>query len=66
MGYGRQRVFGAIGFGISALLAGYVIDLFSSDDSLKNYAPAFLLTLAFGTMDIFVCTKLKVGSKEVI
>ncbi|KAK3919490.1 Major facilitator superfamily domain-containing protein 6 [Frankliniella fusca] len=59
MGYGRQRVFGAIGFGLSALLAGYVIDLFSTDDSMKNYAPAFLLVLIFGLLDIFTCTKLK-------
>ncbi|XP_052128997.1 major facilitator superfamily domain-containing protein 6 isoform X1 [Frankliniella occidentalis] len=59
MGYGRQRVFGAIGFGLSALLAGYVIDLFSTDDSMKNYAPAFILTLAFGLLDIFTCTRLK-------
>lgn len=60
MGYGRQRVWGAIGFGLSALLAGYVIDLFSPDDSMKNYAPAFLLTLSFGVFDIFACSRLKV------
>lgn len=59
MGYGRQRVYGAIGFGLSALLAGYVIDLFSTDSSMKNYAPAFLMTLAFGLLDIFICTRLK-------
>ncbi|KAJ1525676.1 hypothetical protein ONE63_008892 [Megalurothrips usitatus] len=59
MGYGRQRVFGAIGFGLAALLAGYVIDLFSTDDSMKNYAPAFLLTLAFGLLDILTCIRLK-------
>ncbi|XP_034235432.1 major facilitator superfamily domain-containing protein 6 [Thrips palmi] len=59
MGYGKQRVFGAIGFGLSALLAGYVIDLYSPDAAMKNYAPAFLLTLAFGLIDIFTCTRLK-------
>lgn len=59
MGYGKQRVWGAIGFGLSALLAGYVIDLCSPDAAMKNYAPAFLLTLAFGLMDIFTCTRLK-------
>lgn len=60
MGYGRQRVWGTIGFGITAFLAGYLVDLWSIDDDLKSYAPAFILIFIFCIADLLCCTKLEV------
>lgn len=60
MGYGRQRVWGTIGFGISALLAGYAVDYWSKGEMIKIYTPAFLLVFAFSFIDILCSRKLKV------
>ncbi|CAG5076595.1 Similar to Mfsd6: Major facilitator superfamily domain-containing protein 6 (Mus musculus) [Cotesia congregata] len=59
MGYGRQRVWGSIGWGITALLAGYAIDLVSEDEYYKSYTPAFILVIVFTGFDIISCTKLQ-------
>ncbi|XP_015434895.1 PREDICTED: major facilitator superfamily domain-containing protein 6 [Dufourea novaeangliae] len=59
MGYGRQRVWGTIGFGVSALLAGYTVDAWSEGEIIKTYTPAFLLIFAFSFVDILCCKKLK-------
>ncbi|XP_031773730.1 major facilitator superfamily domain-containing protein 6-A isoform X2 [Apis florea] len=58
MGYGRQRVWGTIGFGISAFLAGYAVDYWSKGEIIKTYTPAFLLILIFTVIDLFCCKKL--------
>lgn len=60
MGYGRQRVWGTIGFGIAAFLAGYTVDLWSQGGIYKTYTPAFLLVLAFTSIDLICCQKLEV------
>lgn len=60
MGYGRQRVWGTIGFGVAAFLAGYTVDLWSQGDIYKIYTPAFLLVLAFTCADLICCKKLEV------
>ncbi|KAK2584703.1 hypothetical protein KPH14_007037 [Odynerus spinipes] len=59
MGYGRQRVWGTIGFGISAFLAGYAVDLWSEGETIKTYTPAFILVLFFSSIDLLCCKKLK-------
>ncbi|XP_047365966.1 major facilitator superfamily domain-containing protein 6 isoform X1 [Vespa velutina] len=59
MGYGRQRVWGTIGFGISAFLAGYAVDLWSEGKTIKTYTPAFILVFIFTSVDLLCCTKLK-------
>lgn len=56
--YGKQRVWGTIGFGTTALIAGYVVDLFS--DGAITYAPAFIVMLIFSICDLLACIKLKV------
>ncbi|XP_043266069.1 major facilitator superfamily domain-containing protein 6 isoform X2 [Colletes gigas] len=70
MGYGRQRVWGTIGFGISALLAGCAVDYWSKGKSLKIYTPAFLLVFVFSLFDLLCCRKLKLpimgGSTNII
>ncbi|XP_011261876.2 major facilitator superfamily domain-containing protein 6 [Camponotus floridanus] len=59
MGYGRQRVWGTVGFGIAAFLAGYTVDLWSHGGIYKTYTPAFLLVLTFTCMDLICCQKLE-------
>ncbi|XP_051168745.1 major facilitator superfamily domain-containing protein 6-A isoform X2 [Leptopilina boulardi] len=59
MGYGRQRVWGTFGFGITAFLAGYLIDMWSIDNDLKSYAPAFVLMFIFCIADLLCCVKLE-------
>lgn len=56
--YGKQRVWGTIGFGTTALIAGYVVDLFS--DVSITYVPAFAVMLVFSICDLLACIKLKV------
>ncbi|RZC43212.1 major facilitator superfamily domain-containing protein 6 [Asbolus verrucosus] len=55
--YGKQRVWGTIGFGVTALIAGYVVDFFSG--SITSYTPAFLIMLACSGIDLIACVKLK-------
>ncbi|XP_011058036.1 PREDICTED: major facilitator superfamily domain-containing protein 6-like [Acromyrmex echinatior] len=59
MGYGRQRVWGTIGFGIAAFLAGYTVDLWSQEETYKTYTPAFLLIFVFTSIDLICCRKLE-------
>lgn len=54
MKYGRQRVYGGLGFGLTSLLAGYIVDLHTND-----FTPAILIMLAFALVDLFVLKKLK-------
>lgn len=56
--YGKQRVWGTIGFGTTALVAGYIVNIFS--DVSITYAPAFAVMLFFSICDLFACIKLKV------
>nr|CAD7430208.1 unnamed protein product [Timema monikensis] len=59
MGYGRQRVFGTVGFGITAFLAGWTIDWYSAGKATKDYTPAFVLVFVLTCVDLLCCTKLK-------
>lgn len=61
MKYGHQRVWGTIGFGITALLAGSSIDWWSAGSSTKDYTPAFIIVLIFATIDLFCCLRLRVS-----
>ncbi|KAI8431048.1 hypothetical protein MSG28_001115 [Choristoneura fumiferana] len=44
--YGKQRLWGSVGWGIFSLLTGALIDAFS-DGEYKNYAVAFVLMFVF-------------------
>lgn len=70
MGYGRQRVWGTIGFGISAFLAGYTVNYWSKGEIIKIYTPAFLLVFIFTLIDLFCCKKLDLpvmtGSADIL
>ncbi|KYN40874.1 Major facilitator superfamily domain-containing protein 6, partial [Trachymyrmex septentrionalis] len=57
--YGKQRLWGAVGFGIVVCLSGYMIDFFSHDKVYKNYIPLILLIITFTCIDFICCIKLK-------
>lgn len=64
MKYGKQRVYGGIGFGLTSLLAGYAVDL-----NTNNFTPAIVIMLAFASIDLFILKKLnlpKLTSSESI
>ncbi|KAJ8684289.1 hypothetical protein QAD02_020081 [Eretmocerus hayati] len=62
MSYGRQRVWGSIGFGITAFLAGYAMDWWSGNALVKSYTPAFILITIFSSIDLLCCSKLQLPS----
>ncbi|XP_064212553.1 major facilitator superfamily domain-containing protein 6-A [Tribolium castaneum] len=55
--YGKQRLWGSIGFGATGLIAGYAVDLFSKNHT--NYAAAYVTMLICSMFDLLVCFKLK-------
>ncbi|CAL1274893.1 unnamed protein product [Larinioides sclopetarius] len=57
--YGRQRMWGTVGWGIFSLVAGSLNHAFSASDSSTNYRPGFYMSVAFYTMDVFVISKLQ-------
>ncbi|XP_068145554.1 major facilitator superfamily domain-containing protein 6 [Drosophila tropicalis] len=56
--YGAQRVWGTIGFGATALLAGIVVNLWTTD-AVKSFTPALLIMCVFSILDLFSVSKLK-------
>ncbi|XP_050312924.1 major facilitator superfamily domain-containing protein 6 [Anthonomus grandis grandis] len=55
--YGKQRVWGTIGFGVTALISGYIVDIFS--DQSISYVPAIAVMVVFSVIDLLCCFKLK-------
>ncbi|XP_025990967.2 major facilitator superfamily domain-containing protein 6-A [Solenopsis invicta] len=68
--YGRQRLWGAIGYGVSAFLAGYMMDLWSHGGLYKTYTPSIIIVLIFACTDFICCMKLELsyepGSKTIL
>lgn len=54
MKYGAQRVWGTIGFGVTALVSGIIVHLYQKDvgSGVQAIAPAIIIMLAFGLFDI--------------
>ncbi|XP_017033471.1 major facilitator superfamily domain-containing protein 6 [Drosophila kikkawai] len=66
--YGAQRVWGTIGFGVTALLAGVVVNWWTSD-AVKSLTPALIIMGVFSLLDLFSVSKLKLpklGGSETI
>ncbi|KAL7734867.1 hypothetical protein ACLKA6_011145 [Drosophila palustris] len=58
--YGKQRLCGSLGWGLFALLAGFLVDAMSEDgSSTKNYTIVFWMTLVILGFDMLASTKLK-------
>ncbi|XP_055920330.1 major facilitator superfamily domain-containing protein 6 [Eupeodes corollae] len=58
MQYGGQRVWGTIGFGFTALLAGIFVDIWTVE-TVKSFIPALVVMLVFSGFDLLSVTKLK-------
>ncbi|KAG7177746.1 putative MFS_1 like family-like protein 2 [Homarus americanus] len=54
--YGSQRAWGALSYGVLGVVSGLLVDWWSGTSITKNYSPAFLLMVGFGTIDILLCT----------
>ncbi|KAL5233970.1 hypothetical protein ACI65C_001380 [Semiaphis heraclei] len=63
--YGKQRCWGAIGWGIFSIFAGWLLDLFSSSEVNKNYLPIYYLCLLVLLGNFFVASKLEVTETKI-
>lgn len=61
MNYGAQRVWGTIGFGLTALIGGIVVHTFQLDSAsaVQAITPALIIMLIFGVCDMFSIKWLK-------
>lgn len=59
--YGQQRLWGAVGFGITSLLAGVLVDAISGHSVIKDYSIIFWMTAVILGFDMFVSKKLPVS-----
>lgn len=64
MRYGAQRVWGTIGFGLTALISGVTIHVYELDsaDAVQAIAPAIVIMLIFGLFDMISIKWLKLPS----
>uniref|UniRef100_A0A1B0GBJ0 Major facilitator superfamily associated domain-containing protein n=1 Tax=Glossina morsitans morsitans TaxID=37546 RepID=A0A1B0GBJ0_GLOMM len=56
--YGAQRVWGTIGFGLTALIAGWFVDFWTVDE-VKSFTPALIIMLIFSSLDLLSVCRLK-------
>lgn len=56
--YGRQRLWGAVGWGVFSIIAGWLVDEMSSHSFYKDYSGVFYLMLAAILPDLLVSTRL--------
>lgn len=64
MRYGVQRVWGTIGFGLTALIAGIVVHIYKLDsaEAIKALTPPIIFMLVFGFCDVISIKWLKLPS----
>lgn len=55
--YGKQRLWGTVGWGLFSFISGYFIDRYSEGTLLKDYTPCFYLAAGLLTLDICVAYK---------
>lgn len=61
--YGQQRCWGAVGWGIFTLMAGYLVDVISGHQLYKNYSVIYYLMVAALLPNIFVSNCLEVSKQ---
>nr|XP_034183921.1 major facilitator superfamily domain-containing protein 6 [Osmia lignaria]XP_034183929.1 major facilitator superfamily domain-containing protein 6 [Osmia lignaria]XP_034183937.1 major facilitator superfamily domain-containing protein 6 [Osmia lignaria]XP_034183947.1 major facilitator superfamily domain-containing protein 6 [Osmia lignaria]XP_034183956.1 major facilitator superfamily domain-containing protein 6 [Osmia lignaria]XP_034183966.1 major facilitator superfamily domain-containing pr len=57
--YGKQKMWGSIGFGIFGISAGYLVDVFSEGRTQKDYSCIFYIMLIMMIFDIIVSATLR-------
>ncbi|XP_069691840.1 major facilitator superfamily domain-containing protein 6-like isoform X2 [Periplaneta americana] len=57
--YGHQRLWGAVGWGIFAVIAGVLVDEMSKGKSQEDYTIVFYMMLVMLLLDVFVSSKIK-------
>ncbi|CAH1641975.1 unnamed protein product [Spodoptera littoralis] len=60
--YGAQRAWGTAGYGLTALLGGYLIDSVSGGKEYKDFTPAFVVALIATSIDLYSCRALTLPS----
>lgn len=58
--YGNQRMWGAIGFGIFSMIAGFAVDEFSRNKPDKDYSIVFYILLVMFAFDLLFSTRSEV------
>ncbi|XP_033223458.1 major facilitator superfamily domain-containing protein 6 isoform X2 [Belonocnema kinseyi] len=62
--YGKQKMWGSIGFGIFGISAGYLVDVFSRGETQKDYTCIFYIMLIAMIFDIIVSSTLRKKNPE--
>ncbi|KAL5273717.1 hypothetical protein ACFFRR_000457 [Megaselia abdita] len=62
--YGQQRLWGAVGFGITSLLAGVLVDAISGHSVIKDYSIIFWMTAVILGLDMLVSKKLPASKAQ--
>ncbi|XP_011314216.1 major facilitator superfamily domain-containing protein 6 [Fopius arisanus] len=62
--YGKQKMWGSIGFGIFGISAGYLVDVFSRGQGVKDYTCIFYIMLIAMIFDMIVSATLKKKTVE--
>lgn len=57
--YGKQRLWGSVGWGIFAVTSGLILDAISQGQIKKNYTPAFYFMIVFLGFNIYSSYNLK-------
>ncbi|XP_025074825.1 LOW QUALITY PROTEIN: uncharacterized protein LOC105430124, partial [Pogonomyrmex barbatus] len=57
--YGMQRVWGTIGYGLTACISGYVISLWPQEETYKTYTFVSLFAFILVSIELVCCSKLK-------
>ncbi|CAL1296718.1 unnamed protein product [Larinioides sclopetarius] len=56
--YGRQRLFGTIGWSLACLLSGYLSDIATGNKERKDYSPGYYIMACLLLIDILVMCKM--------
>ncbi|GFS57311.1 hypothetical protein NPIL_508521 [Nephila pilipes] len=63
--YGRQRMWGTVGWGSFALLAGYMNQVFTGASAKYSFSPGFYMLTGLFAIDLIVISKLKLKNVKV-
>ncbi|XP_076043962.1 major facilitator superfamily domain-containing protein 6-like [Oratosquilla oratoria] len=62
--YGLQRLYTSFAWGLSALVTGVLIDVYSASLSYKDYFPAFIMVFVFTVVDLVIAVSMKINVPE--